>query len=151
MSALYQQIILEHARAPRHAGQLAAPEHTLHGLNPLCGDEIWIYLRGLAAPALTASFESSGCSLCRASGSVLLELANGHSAAALAPLVAAFRGRFAAGAEPWDQAPPGVAALFDIRAYPARSRCVLLAWETLAEVLDGPGVSSQNAPAGDIP
>jgi nitrogen fixation NifU-like protein len=131
---MYQEEILEHARHPRYRGALAPPARAKTLENRLCGDAVTVYLGIGAGGGACLTFESIGCSLCRASASILAEAAQGLPLAAVAALVARFRATFLAVGD----APPeaaAVAELYGLRRYPTRERCVLLPWEALAELL----------------
>ena len=134
---MYQDLLLAHASSPAHRGPLGGVHRVLHGVNPLCGDEIDLYVGG-TQDELVATFESRGCALCRASASIMLETVNGVARDVATAEVRRFIAHFLA--PRLDAAAAamsaGVRALLDLRAFPARTRCVLLPWETLA---GGPG------------
>jgi len=135
----YQALILEHSKSPRGWGALApgtalVGERT--GVNPLCGDQVTLRLGHLTAGGATVGFESQGCALCRASASILAEAATGLAPAALRRLVNTFRTEFPSRAPPAAWLPAAVLALYDLRHYPARQHCVMLAWETLAALTE---------------
>jgi nitrogen fixation NifU-like protein len=131
--ALYQEAILQHARAPCGYGEPPALQDRERGDNALCGDAVELFLApGLDGGRRTLGFRSEGCLLCKASASMLAALvgADGFGAAVrLAPLVVR---AFGVGAppEPALEEHPLLAPLAAMRAFPARGRCVTLAWET---------------------
>lgn len=139
---LYQKILLAHARSPRRRGPSSAGAQTLHGVNTLCGDEVSIHLVRAQGGKLDGTFESEGCAICRASASILMDTVAGKDEHEVARIIdsvlAAVRGGPASG-EPVELGESGedIAALLDLRAYPARQRCVTLAWETLRGGLSG--------------
>jgi nitrogen fixation NifU-like protein len=115
--SIYQDRILEHAKADRHYGEPARALARRTGVNPLCGDEVTLFFAGDGALQVL-QFVCKGCALCRASASLLIE-------AALARPRAEWR----------DLAPE--AALEEVAArFPSRTRCVKLPWETFAQLLD---------------
>ena len=135
--ALYQDEILAHARAPHGLGALE-PCDALHtAVNRLCGDIVDVYLRRRGDGTLTVGFTAAGCALCRASASILMTLTSGVAPEAAQALVSSFIPRFSALDLPDDAtgAPVGTEALFTIRAFPARTKCVLLPWQALAGAL----------------
>jgi nitrogen fixation NifU-like protein len=147
-ASLYQDLLLAHARAPRHCGPAAPGARTLHGVNSLCGDEVWVHVGGGGDAAgsgdrtrempLVVTFEARGCAICRASASIMADAVAGGSAEAARALGAAVIAAFAAAAvDPAPAVSGDVRALLDLRAYPSRSRCVTLAWETLLSGLGG--------------
>ena len=69
---LYRELILDHARSPRHFGKLEQATHSAEGINPLCGDKLRMYLRVDADDTISdARFEGSGCAISVASASLL--------------------------------------------------------------------------------
>ena len=79
---LYQEVILDHSRHPRHYGPLEGASHKAEGYNPLCGDRVTIYLR-LDADGRVADigFEGKGCAISQASASMMVEMLKGRTAA----------------------------------------------------------------------
>jgi nitrogen fixation NifU-like protein len=143
LGKLYQKSILEHDKAPRHALAVAAPTHRAETSNPLCGDRVALTLRVVERRIVEVGCEVKGCSICRASGSMLAErvlaaelsevLAVGRRfIAALAPAsVEPAPAREAAASDAWGP----LAALLEARRYPSRQRCATLPWEALEQAL----------------
>ena len=141
LDQLYQQIILDHAKA-RHGAPLAAYEGAgrmgeSHQLNPVCGDEIRLRARVADGRIETVSWEGDGCAISMASASVLTDLVVGESRDDAVVLVDAFRevmrsrGRLEA-----DEEVLGDAAAFSgVSRFPARVKCAMLAWVALEESL----------------
>jgi nitrogen fixation NifU-like protein len=141
LQQLYQQIILEHAKA-RHGDGLTDPPSGAvtgesHQLNPTCGDEITLraVLDGSTLGGI--SWEGQGCSISMASASVLSELAAGLDQQEVAGLVQAFREVMRSrGSVEADEEVLGDAAAFSgVARYPARVKCAMLAWVALEEAL----------------
>lgn len=133
----YQDEILAHARAPHGHGALEPADARRLEVNRLCGDEVEVFVQRGAAGRLALGFTAKGCALCRASASVLMSVGGGRTVGELGPMIAAFMGRFSDLALP-SGAPgalPGTEALEPLRAFPARTRCVLLPWQALAGAL----------------
>jgi nitrogen fixation protein NifU and related proteins len=159
LEKLYQQQILDHHRAPRNAGRLSDPTHAAEAHNPLCGDRVNVTLRVGSLPGATdgalgvleARCDAQGCSLCRASGSVLTELVIGHGLAEVRAWLARFL-ELAVAAEPSSEADAAllqaVAPLLEVRKFPSRLRCVTLSWEALREALPHPPGGREHPPAG---
>jgi nitrogen fixation NifU-like protein len=133
---LYRELILDHARNPRHFGKLEAATHTAEGINPLCGDKLRLYLAlDDAGTIRAASFEGSGCAISMASASLLTETVVGMPVAQTDACVAAVTERLA-GASSSDTAPAGldldkIRALEGVREFPSRVKCATLAWRAL--------------------
>ena len=69
--ALYQEVILDHNRKPRNWGKLADASHRAEGLNPLCGDHIWLSLKLDGSKVGNIAFEGESCAICKASSSMM--------------------------------------------------------------------------------
>lgn len=133
---LYRDLILDHARHPRHFGALTGATHEAAGINPMCGDRLHLYLAvGEDGIVRDASFEGSGCAISLASASLLTETVIGMNRAdALArwsALTRALRGEAAA-----DDLGK-LTALLGVREFPTRVKCATLAWHALRGALEG--------------
>ncbi|MCE5232691.1 MAG: Fe-S cluster assembly sulfur transfer protein SufU [Mizugakiibacter sp.] len=136
-SALYRDLVLEHNRSPRGLGALPACTHAAEGDNPLCGDRLRIELALDAAGRVQGfAFSGEACAITTATASLLGERVRGLDAAAIADLDARFA-RLVRGDCDADPALDGLNALAELRAYPARRKCALLPWATLAAALRG--------------
>lgn len=131
----YQDLILSHAKAPQHYGANASAILRYKGVNPLCGDEVTVYLA--TAEPVWATFESQGCALCRASASILLLTLNGMPQAAASTIIRQFCDDFTNGIRQSVASSPELTALWDMRRFATRMSCVLLAWDALAALLAG--------------
>ncbi len=136
---LYRELILDHAKRPRHFGTLEGATHTAQGINPLCGDKLNMYftLDGEGRIA-DARFEGSGCAISVASASLLMETVIGLSAERALEYFAAMVERLTDGGKA--DADPGVElgklqALEGVRDFPSRVKCATLAWHALNSAL----------------
>ena len=134
LQELYKQTLLQHSKQPRNAGELADAQATATLRNPLCGDEITVYLKTDGSTLSDLSFVGQCCSICTASASMM----TAHLAAKPIPeaatdaerLVANFKG------DPPDLRLEGeLAALSGVRDFPSRIRCATLPWEALQVAL----------------
>jgi nitrogen fixation NifU-like protein len=134
MEQLYQEIILDHYRAPHHHGLRDPFDTQVHHVNPTCGDEITLRVK-LSGPGTDAivqdiSYDAMGCSISQAATSVMTDLAIGRTLTdALATLdefnaMVTSRGKIA-GDE--DTLGDGI-AFAGVAKYPARVKCALLGW-----------------------
>jgi nitrogen fixation NifU-like protein len=129
---LYRELILDHARSPRHFGKLDEATHHASGINPLCGDKLEVYLRIDPQGRIDdASFAGTGCAISVASASLLTESVSGltkdEALARFSTVVDALTGR-----EKKDQADLGkLAALLGVREFPSRVKCATLSWHAL--------------------
>ena len=135
---LYRELILDHARSPRHFGKLPDATHTAEGINPLCGDKLKMYFHIDSDDRIRdARFEGSGCAISVASASLLTDMVIGlHTGEALkyfAALVTRLAGVQSADN---DNAGDGInlgklRALEGVREFPSRVKCATLAWHAL--------------------
>lgn len=136
---LYQQVILDHSRAPRNFRILPHATRTSQGHNPLCGDEITLYLTLRNEVVAEIGFQGSGCAISKASASLMTEAVKGKTAAEARDLFATFRRLV--GADDAGSADPAelgrLAALSGVREFPVRVKCATLAWHTLLAALAG--------------
>lgn len=135
---LYQEVIFDHYRRPRNRGILPGANHTARGHNPLCGDEITLYLVVEDGIVKDVRFEGQGCAIATASASLMTEALKGKSEAQAEALFGQFHDMITA--------PPGaplelsdalgkLATLSGVREFPARIKCATLAWHTLRAAL----------------
>lgn len=150
LGRLYQESILMHHRAPRHAGRLDQPTHAADGNNPLCGDRVRVTLDVGEGRVLDVRCDVQGCAICRASGSMMAEAIIGRAVDEVSDLLDRFlaelsaapsTGLHAEGAS--DPATDSVrwgplAALLEARRFPNRRRCASLAWEVLQRAYQAP-------------
>ncbi len=137
---LYRELILDHARNPRHFGKLEDATHSAEGINPLCGDKLKLYLRLDDASTITdAAFEGSGCAISVASASLLTDAIDGISAASADAFVDAVTASLSGSDEDTrdigDERLEKLRALQGVREFPARVKCATLAWRALRSAL----------------
>lgn len=132
---LFREIILEHYRSPRNRGALAAPTHSAHGLNPVCGDEVRVELSLEGDTIREVAFEGQGCSISQASASLMSEQLKGVGLAAARRLDRAFRAMMVDGGPP-DPVLGDLEALRGVAKFPARVKCAMLSWNVLEEALE---------------
>ena len=136
--ALYQEVVLEHKRSPRHFGAIAAPTHEARGRNPACGDEVNVQLRLEDGVLRDIGFTGQGCAICIASTSMMTEAVLGADLDAARALQQHFRAVLTGQVEP-EAAPLGkLASLAGVRQYPSRIKCALLGWHALMHALAQP-------------
>jgi nitrogen fixation NifU-like protein len=136
---LYQDIILDHNKRPRHYGVLPGCTHTAAGYNPLCGDKIDVFLIVQGGRIEAVQFEAACCAICKASASMMTEALIGKS---LAEAEAAFErvGDLLSTERELDadlSVDGEIAALAGVRKFPARIKCATLPWHTYIAALKG--------------
>lgn len=139
LDELYQDVVMEHKRAPRHFGTLADATHSARGRNPQCGDEVEVQLRLEGGTLRDIRFHGQGCAICIASASMMAEAVQGRDEAAVRELQQHFRAVLTGQEEP-EGAPLGkLVSLAGVRRYPGRIKCALLGWHALMHALqEGP-------------
>jgi nitrogen fixation NifU-like protein len=144
LAELYQQVILDHNRRPRHFGKLAAATRSADGHNPICGDHVTVHVRLEDDVIAEAAFEGSGCAISRASASLMTDAVIGRAAPDAEKLFRDFQSMVTA--DPTVPLDAGMgsglgklAALGGVRAFPSRVKCATLAWHALHAALSTPG------------
>lgn len=138
---LYQALILEHGRRPRHRRVLDAPSHRAHSDNPLCGDHIDLYLEVERGVIRDIAFDGVACAIATASASLMTEALQGGDIAHARRVLARFRAMIDPAQEAnvsADAELGGLGTLAAVRAFPARIGCALLPWQALDAALDPP-------------
>jgi len=146
---LYREIILDHYRNPRNRGELEAPPaHRVEGFNPLCGDEIVLYLDVADGQVGEVRVGGQGCSISQSSASMMSSAIKDKSVPEVRALVRAFKAMMSIHEQSLDEtgatATDGAAdvALGDLEAlrgvvkFPVRIKCATLSWNALAQALD---------------
>ncbi len=141
LEELYKEVILDHYRAPRNKGRLDPHDVVLERNNPLCGDEIELFLRFNGDSVEGITFEGKGCSISQASTSMMTEKVKGLPAKDAATLAESIKSMMA-GEEDGDAKTLGdLVSLKGVVKYPVRIKCALLGWNTLLEALEDSGKS----------
>ena len=135
---LSRDLILDHARNPRHFGKLEHTTHSAEGINPLCGDKLKLYLAVDSDETIrSAAFEGSGCAISVASASLLTDTVIGLSSddaiAFFDAVTAQLAGDDLHGDKQVDLGK--LRALAGVRDFPSRVKCATLAWHALKSAL----------------
>ena len=133
---LYQEVVLDHSKSPRNYHALEGASADAEGYNPLCGDQVhvWVTLDGDAVKDV--AFTGNGCAISKASASLMTQAVKGRSREETLALFEAFH-RLVTG-EPSDPDKLGKLAVFaGVSDYPVRVKCASLAWHTLKAALEG--------------
>ncbi|GAC1316879.1 MAG: SUF system NifU family Fe-S cluster assembly protein [Acidimicrobiales bacterium] len=147
---LYREIILDHYRNPRNRGELEAPPAMREeGFNPLCGDEVVVYLDVAEGRVSDVKISGQGCSISQSSASMMSSAVKGKTVAEARALIRAFKAMMSIHEQRLDGTPEEEAApvdetvkLGDLEAlqgvvkFPVRIKCATLSWNTLAGALD---------------
>jgi len=143
LKELYQDIILEHGKSPRNFGKCEKYTHEAKGHNPLCGDQVHVYLKlNNEKNVDNVTFEGSGCAISIASTSIMTELVKGKSLEAAKKIVIDFLNMIKNTQEiksndlDEDQKIK-IMSLSGVKQYPMRVKCATLAWHTLTSAING--------------
>ena len=136
---LYQEVILDHGKAPRNFRVVEGASHHADGHNPLCGDRITVYLKAEAGVIEEIGFQGAGCAISTASASMMTEALQGKPIEESRRLFAAFHALLTGESDAEASAPLlGKLQVFSgVREFPIRVKCATLAWHTLRAALDG--------------
>jgi nitrogen fixation NifU-like protein len=141
MRDLYRELILDHARNPRHFHRIDDATHTAEGINPLCGDKLRLYAKVDGDVITEASFEGSGCAISVASASLMTDLVTGLSLHSALDCFNEVTGRLT---NPDQHVGHDIGvnldkirALDGVRDYPSRVKCATLAWHALNSAVKG--------------
>jgi nitrogen fixation protein NifU and related proteins len=137
---LYQEVILDHNKKPRNYGTLEHPTHRSEGLNPLCGDHIWVALELDGRQIRNVAFEGESCAICKASASMMTAAVKGRSVEDAEGLVESFRAMATGRASAVQTQQLGRLTVFaGVKDLPARVKCAVLPWHTLHAAVTAQG------------
>ncbi len=140
---LYQDVILDHGRHPRHGHRLATFDASAKGDNPMCGDRVEVFVRHAPDGTIAETgFDARGCAISIASADLMAETVTGKRPDDARALFAAFRDLVRTGACPACDAALAdplerLAPLAGVHEYPSRVKCATLPWHALIAALDG--------------
>ena len=143
---LYREIILDHYRTPRNRGELPPPSRMAEGHNPLCGDEIHVYLDVQGDTIVDVKISGQGCSISQSSASMMSAAVKGKNINDVLALVKRFKQMMSIEEENTDTTGEidtsiklgDLEALQGVVKFPVRIKCATLAWNTLVQALESP-------------
>jgi len=139
IQSLYQQMILDHNKNPRNFGGLEEPTHCAEGHNPLCGDEVTIFMNIKDNVIQDITFKGSGCAIATSSASIMTTVLKGKTIQEAEEFFKQFHGIVTASMdETIDTDDLGKLSVFTgVREFPARVKCASLAWHTMNNAMHG--------------
>ncbi|MFN2599300.1 MAG: Fe-S cluster assembly sulfur transfer protein SufU [Pyrinomonadaceae bacterium] len=152
LSELYQQVILDHNKKPRNFRRLEDATQHAEGFNPLCGDQLTVYLRLENGVVAEVSFEGSGCAISKAAASMMTQAVKGKTRDEAEKLFDEFH-RMVTGELDEEQTPNDLGRLkifAGVREFPARVKCASLPWHTLHAALAGDGAATTEDLGADV-
>jgi nitrogen fixation NifU-like protein len=137
---LYQEMIVDHSKNPRHFGELVDANHQKEGFNPLCGDRLTVYVKENNGIVEALHFTGSGCAISIASASLMTEALQGKTFAEIETIFQDFHQVVTLGHdEKLEEKIGKLCVLAGVAHYPVRVKCATLAWHTVkAAIADDP-------------
>jgi nitrogen fixation NifU-like protein len=137
---LYQQVILDHYKRPRNFKKLDCASCQAEGHNPLCGDQITVYLHMDGDVIRDISFEGAGCAISQSAASLMTTVLKGKTKAEAEELFTKFHNMVTGEGNGADPMELGKLAVFcGVKEFPIRVKCASLPWHTMRAALDGKG------------
>jgi len=141
LEELYKEVILDHYRTPRNKGRLDPHDVKLERNNPLCGDEIELFVKFEGETLAGISFDGKGCSISQASASMMSERVQDLSVKDATELAETIKAMMAGEEEGDPDVLGDLVSLKGVVKYPVRIKCALLGWNTLVEAIEESGRS----------
>jgi nitrogen fixation NifU-like protein len=139
LSDLYQQVILDHNKKPRNFRKIETANRVAEGYNPLCGDQLNVYMQLEDEVVTDISFEGSGCAISKAAASMMTQSIKGKTKQEAENLFDEFH-RMVTGQLDEEATPNNLGRLTifsGVRDFPARVKCASLSWHTMHAALNG--------------
>ena len=144
---IYKEVILDHYKNPRNKHEMPEAELSCSRNNPLCGDEITVFVHEDDGKVAAISFVGQGCSISQSSASMMTEAVTGKTVDEAGSLIKDFRGMMAGEVELEEEEFGELVALKGVVKYPIRVKCAVLAWDVLHDALaGGDGQAAGSAP-----
>ena len=139
LACLYQEMILDHNRAPQNFRRMDDANRRAEGNNPLCGDRLTVWLRVEDGKIQDAAFQGAGCAISKASASLMTAAVKGKSQAEAEALFERFRGLVTGTLDQEEAGTLGKLAVFSgLSEFPLRVKCASLSWHALKAALEQP-------------
>jgi nitrogen fixation NifU-like protein len=145
LNELYQQVILDHSRKPRHFHALPEANRTAEGNNPLCGDHYTVFLKLEDGVIRDISFQGSGCAISKASASMMADELKGKTVAAARHYFSQYQNMVTTGKMD-EEAMGKLCAFAGVHHFPMRVKCAILPWHAMLAGLDGATTVSTDLP-----
>ncbi len=144
LTDLYQQVILDHSKSPRNFRKLETANRTAQGHNPLCGDNVTMYLQMEGEIIKDISFQGSGCAISKASASILTDSLKGKTKTEVKELFDKVHEMVTSGKT--SESVGKLAVFAGVHKYPARVKCAILPWHAALAAVEGKDepVSTEN-------
>lgn len=137
LQEIYQEVLLAHNEHPNHFCALEDANRQAEGKNPLCGDEVTVYVRIKDGKVDAVTFTGQGCAICKASASIMTETLTGKTVEEARKEAEVFIALLSDETLPLPDNLGEREALLGVRKFPARLKCATLAWHTFLKALTG--------------
>lgn len=135
VQALYQEMIIDHGRSPRCYGEFDPCDRHMEGFNPVCGDQLTLYMRRSVEVPWEVQFTGQGCAISMAATSILLETIKGASEEKMLKIVEAYRAMILGESDSNPDILGKLVVLNGVKAYPSRIKCATLGCHALKQML----------------
>jgi len=135
-SELYQLVILDHNRAPRNFRAMEGADREAEGYNPMCGDQLKVWLKLEGDRIADVSFQGSGCAISKASASLMTTAVKGKTREEASRVFDSFHRMLTGAGGPAEDLPAKLAVFAGVREFPMRVKCATLSWHALKNALD---------------
>ncbi len=135
LNDLYQEVILDHSKCPRNFLRLECANRVAQGKNPLCGDQVTVYLKVDHDVIADISFQGSGCAISKASASMMTAQLKGKTRAEARAMFDAYHELVTHGADVTEKVGK-LAAFSGVHKFPARVKCAILPWHAVIAALE---------------
>ncbi|MCB1189040.1 MAG: SUF system NifU family Fe-S cluster assembly protein [Leptospiraceae bacterium] len=133
---LYKEVILDHYENPRNFGTIENPDVKEAGANPLCGDELELFINFDGDKIKEIKFHGKGCSISQASASMMTDVVTGKGTDYAKDVINQFKGMIVEDKEPnFSEDLEDLESLNGVKKYPVRVKCAVLAWNTLEKAI----------------
>lgn len=135
INELYQQVILDHSRSPLNYHALPDPSRTAQGRNPICGDQVTVYVKMDGDVIADIGFQGSGCAISKAAASIMTASLKGKTVAEARVMFDQFRQVVTTGEGDLDEMGK-LAAFAGVHKFPGRVKCAILPWHAIMSALE---------------
>ena len=132
---LYQEVLLDHNRRPRNFQKLEGADHTAEGFNPLCGDQVTVYLRMDGDVIREITFQGQGCAISKSAASMMTQSLKGKTLAEAETLFGKFHDMLTGKPGEWPEELGKLAVFAGVCEFPIRVKCATLPWHTMHAAL----------------
>jgi nitrogen fixation protein NifU and related proteins len=136
LNDLYQEVILDHSRHPHNYHAMEGASRHAEGYNPLCGDQVTVYLKLAGDTIEDISFQGNGCAISKSSASVMTDLVKGKTTAETTAMFERFRTLVTGEQKPSEDPADKMAIFAGVSEFPTRVKCAVLGWHTLKSALE---------------